>query len=132
MHKQTRMRFWFCSVFYFFKIELEQKRNCLKNLLNNFALAWKNKWNYVQCNKTRVWNTINVNSRRKTPTILNILRLFYTIYTMYIIHNINSKHNIHNKEIMFNKVSDERWDSLSKINIMSVILSKIPSKRCYR
>ena len=29
-------------MFHFLKIELEQKRNFLKNLLNNFDLAWQN------------------------------------------------------------------------------------------
>ena len=39
--KNKNLKQNFSIFFYFNKIELEQKRNCLKNFLNNFALAWK-------------------------------------------------------------------------------------------
>ena len=69
----------------------------------------------------------NVNSRRKNAYNFQYF-YFYSIHIIYIIHNTNSKHNIQNQEIIFNKVSHERWDSLSKENIMSAILCKIPRK----
>ena len=43
-----------------------------------------------------MWNTINVNSKKKTPTISNTFTLHY-IQNKHNKYKINSRHDIHNK-----------------------------------
>ena len=93
------------------KINLHPKQNSLSK-----THTWRKEINFSTVNCTFRLQLMWIHGKTPTYRILLVLRYYI------------SKHNIHSKELMFNKVSDERSDSQWTINVWNLILSKTLSK----